>query len=189
MLKDLCTGHIDYGHTASGKEIGRYRYARITDIDPLGRMKKKDMCYVDTGQEKILRKNDLVIARTGTQAGKAYLYDPKDGELVFASFLIRFHLDPEKVIPSFIKYYMLSDAYKKWAEKTASGILEMGLILKRCPKCRYQICPWLHKKILLEKWMHYIGHWKYRRIQLNCWKSMHRMFLIICRTDCRQKGN
>lgn len=47
MLKDLCTGHIDYGHTASGKEIGRYRYARITDIDPLGRMKKKDMRYVD----------------------------------------------------------------------------------------------------------------------------------------------
>lgn len=65
MLKDLCTGHIDYGHTASGKEIGRYRYARITDIDPLGRMKKKDMRYVDTGQEKILRKNDLVIAVLG----------------------------------------------------------------------------------------------------------------------------
>lgn len=44
------------------------------------------MCYVDTGQEKILRKNDLVIARTGTQAGKAYLYDPKDGELVLLVF-------------------------------------------------------------------------------------------------------
>ena len=188
MLKDLCTGHIDYGHTASGKEIGRYRYARITDIDPLGRMKKKDMRYVDTGQEKILRKNDLVIARTGTQAGKAYLYDPKDGELVFASFLIRFHLDPEKVIPSFIKYYMLSDAYKKWAEKTASGSTRNGLNIETLSKMPIPDMP-MAAQILLEKWMHYIGHWKYRRIQLNCWKSMHRMFLIICRTDCRQKGN
>lgn len=68
-----------------------------------------------------------MIARTGTQVGKAYLYDPKDGELVFASFLIRFHLDPKKVVPAFIKYYMLSNAYKNGQKKHPLEVQEMGL--------------------------------------------------------------
>lgn len=134
ILTDICTGSPDYGFSASGKVAGRYRFARITDIDPLGRLKKNDAKFVDSDGGKILKENDVMIARTGTQVGKAYLYDPKDGELVFASFLIRFHLDPKKVVPAFIKYYMLSNAYKKWAEKTSSGSTRNGLNIETLSK-------------------------------------------------------
>ncbi|MCO7155382.1 restriction endonuclease subunit S [Anaerobutyricum hallii] len=134
MLTDICTDSPDYGFSASGKVAGRYRFARITDIDPLGRLKKNDAKFVDSDGGKILKENDVMIARTGTQVGKAYLYDPKDGELVFASFLIRFHLDPKKVVPAFIKYYMLSNAYKKWAEKTSSGSTRNGLNIETLSK-------------------------------------------------------
>ena len=134
MLTDICTGSPDYGFSASGKVAGRYRFARITDIDPLGRLKKNDAKFVDSDGGKILKENDVMIARTGTQVGKAYLYAPKAGELVFASFLIRFHLDPKKVVPAFIKYYMLSNAYKKWAEKTSSGSTRNGLNIETLSK-------------------------------------------------------
>lgn len=126
-LMDVCTGSPNYGFSAPAKATGRYRFARITDIDPLGRLKKNEAKFVDTNGGKILKENDIMIARTGTQIGKSYLYNPEDGELVFAGFLIRFHLDPKKVVPAFIKYYMLSNAYKKWAEKTSSGSTRNGL--------------------------------------------------------------
>ena len=54
MLTDICTGSPDYGFSASGKVAGRYRFARITDIDPLGRLKKNDAKFVDSDGGKIL---------------------------------------------------------------------------------------------------------------------------------------
>ena len=55
MLTDICTGLPDYGFSASGKVAGRYRFARITDIDPLGRLKKNDAKFVDSDGGKILK--------------------------------------------------------------------------------------------------------------------------------------
>ena len=60
MLTDICTGSPDYGFSASGKVAGRYRFARITDIDPLGRLKKNDAKFVDSDGGKILKENDDV---------------------------------------------------------------------------------------------------------------------------------
>lgn len=104
MLTDICTGSPDYGFSASGKVAGRYRFARITDIDPLGRLKKNDAKFVDSDGGKILKENDVMIARTGTQVGKAYLYDPKDGELIsstlpfFTSESVEFIPDSRKKV-------------------------------------------------------------------------------------------
>ena len=40
----------------------------------------------------LLEENDIVFARTGASTGKTYLYNPNDGDLYFAGFLIKFHI-------------------------------------------------------------------------------------------------
>ena len=73
-------------------EAGLPKYLRITDIDEDGK-------YIDNGayvkhidsEKYVLRKGDLLFARTGASVGKNYLYDPSDGKLVFAGFLIKYH--------------------------------------------------------------------------------------------------
>ena len=74
-------------------EEGLPKYLRITDIDEDGK-------YIDNGayvkhidsEKYVLRKGDLLFARTGASVGKNYLYDPSDGKLVFAGFLIKYHI-------------------------------------------------------------------------------------------------
>ena len=130
VLKDVCRAEAEYGYTASGLEKGKYRFARITDIDPLGCLKRKRKRYVNSGEDKMLVPNDLVIARTGTEAGKAYFYNPSDGDLVYGSFLICFHLDDTKINPWFLRYYTISDSYKQWAKKNSSGSTRNGLSIE-----------------------------------------------------------
>lgn len=129
LLKDICQSDPEYGHTASGLEHGKYRFARITDIDDLGCLKKTKKKYVNTGEDKKLHPNDLIIARTGTEAGKAYLYNPADGELVYGSFLICFHLDETKINTNFLRYYTISNAYKKWTQKNSCGSTRNGITI------------------------------------------------------------
>lgn len=85
----------EYGLNAPACEYeeGLPKYLRITDIDEDGK-------YIDNGayvkhidsEKYVLRKGDLLFARTGASVGKNYLYDPSDGKLVFAGFLIRYHI-------------------------------------------------------------------------------------------------
>lgn len=85
----------EYGLNAPACEYeeGLPKYLRITDIDEDGK-------YIDNGayvkhidsEKYVLRKGDLLFARTGASVGKNYLYDPSDGKLVFAGFLIKYHI-------------------------------------------------------------------------------------------------
>ena len=68
-----------------------------------------------------LQPNDIVFARTGGSTGRNYFYDGKDGEFVFAGFLIKFSIDPEKCIPKFIKYYCQSKEYQNWVSSFNTG--------------------------------------------------------------------
>ena len=69
----------------------------------------------------ILKENDIVFARTGNSTGRAYFYDSRDGELVYAGFLIKFSLDPNKVNPKILKYYTHSKPYYDWVRSFDSG--------------------------------------------------------------------
>ncbi|RJY09127.1 restriction endonuclease subunit S [Aurantiacibacter aquimixticola] len=96
------------------------RYIRITDIteegdylpDPLVGVKSHDPRY-------ILKPGDIVFARTGATTGKTYLYDPKDGQLVYAGFLILARPDPEKLVSKFLAAYTTTRSYWNWV-KTVS---------------------------------------------------------------------
>ena len=117
-LVDLCHNTGDYGINAPAVP---YRedlptYLRITDIDSWGKFIKTDKASVDNpnSSQFILRDGDIVFARTGATVGKTYLYDSKDGQLVFAGFLIRFTPNSNKAIPYYIKASTETASYWNW---------------------------------------------------------------------------
>src|SRR5690606_21813095 len=61
-----------------------------------------------------LGENQIVFARTGASVGKTYLYNPKDGELVFAGFLIRTKINSEKANAKYIFYNTRTKSYWNW---------------------------------------------------------------------------
>ena len=117
-LVDLCHNTGDYGINAPAVS---YRedlptYLRITDIDGWGKFIETDKVSVDNpnSSQFILRDGDIVFARTGATVGKTYLYDSKDGQLVFAGFLIRFTSNSNKAVPYYIKACTETASYWNW---------------------------------------------------------------------------
>ncbi|MGI0496258.1 restriction endonuclease subunit S [Limnospira platensis] len=93
-------------------------YIRITDISENGCFSPQTLVSVD--QEKtdnyFLEKGDLVFARTGASVGKSYLYNPQDGKLVFAGFLIRIKPDKNLLLPIYLSQYVKTQNYWNWVQ-------------------------------------------------------------------------
>jgi type I restriction enzyme S subunit len=91
-------------------------YLRITDIGEDNRFRPSPRVSVKHpgALDFFLRVGDLVFARTGASVGKSYLYDPKDGPLVFAGFLIRVRPDPRQLQTAFLAYCVQSKRYWDW---------------------------------------------------------------------------
>jgi type I restriction enzyme S subunit len=117
-LSNLISSNPDYGINAAAiKFDDKYpTYLRITDIDDEGRFIKENMTSVNNinSDNYYLNENELVFARTGASVGKTYLYNPKDGKLVFAGFLIRLKPDATKLYPKFLFYCTQTNQYKNW---------------------------------------------------------------------------
>ncbi len=125
-LKDISKGNRGYygiGASAVDYDENKYTYLRITDINDDGTLNTKALMSVDDENacEFLLKKNDIVFARTGASTGRNYFYDGEIDNIVFAGFLIKFSLDKEKVNPRFIKYYCLSQNYKNWIASSLTG--------------------------------------------------------------------
>lgn len=124
-LGDISVGKGQYGIGASAVDYSEdlYTYLRITDINDDGTLNMANLKSVDNEKaaQYVLQPNDIVFARTGNSTGRNYFYDGSDGTLVYAGFLIKFSIDSKKVNPKYIKYYCLSDIYKKWVEAHSTG--------------------------------------------------------------------
>ena len=126
LLKEISIGGKgSYGIAASAVEKNEqlYTYLRITDIRDDGTLNKSEMKSVDDPEapKYILSPNDIVFARTGASTGRNYFYDGTDGTLVYAGFLIKFSLDPQKVNPLYVKYYCQSAQYRNWIRSFSTG--------------------------------------------------------------------
>ena len=125
-LEDLTTdgkGHYGIGAPAVDHDENLFTYLRITDINDDGSLNYSGLKSVDDleAEKYLLNEGDIVFARTGNSTGRAYYYDPSDGPLVYAGFLIKFSLDPLKVNPRYIKYYTHSKPYYDWVHSFDTG--------------------------------------------------------------------
>lgn len=127
-LRDI-SSDIAYGYTASASDepVGP-KFLRITDI--VGeRINWNDVPYCkisDKDQAKYkLGIGDLVIARTGATTGyNAIIKDEVDA--VFASYLIRYKINPTKADPFFVGYVLKSDRFQDYVDAIAGGSAQPG---------------------------------------------------------------
>lgn len=120
-LGDVCKP--EYGYTETAKENGNARYIRITDIGIDGKLKSTDMKYVETNKDtlkSIVKKDDILVARTGATYGKTMIFD-EEYQSVFASFLIRLNFNKEKIFPKYYWVFAQSQDYISQAERLMTG--------------------------------------------------------------------
>nr|NQU91313.1 restriction endonuclease subunit S [Bacteroidota bacterium] len=94
----------EYGFTETAKDEGNARFIRITDIGADGKLIKTNSKFIElikNAEESVVKKNDILVARTGATYGKTMIYE-EDYTAVFASFLIRLNFDLNRIFP---KYY------------------------------------------------------------------------------------
>lgn len=113
-LKEVCES--DYGVTASATEqpTGTH-FLRITDI--VNFTDYSGVPFVDIDDEdrrkKLLKQNDIVVARTGATVGASHLFRGTE-PTVFASYLVRFRPKTSDVDPVFVSYVLNSPAWKQF---------------------------------------------------------------------------
>ena len=124
-LEELSKDKGTYGIAASAVpyDPNKFTYLRITDINDDGTLNHEGLMSVDdpNASDYLLRKNDLVFARTGNSTGRTYFYQGTECPLVYAGFLIKFSIDEDKVNPRILKYYTHSQPYYDWVKSFDTG--------------------------------------------------------------------
>ena len=117
-LRTCLSAQPDYGINAPAVPFSDRlpTYIRITDIKEDGRFSSEKPVSVKRADADLyyLNAGDIVFARTGASVGKSYLYNHKDGKLVFAGFLIRVRPDEDTLIPAYLAAYVTTSAYWDW---------------------------------------------------------------------------
>lgn len=116
-------GHYGIGAPAIPYDKSKPTYLRITDINDDGTINFLDLKSVDDedSNKYLLKENDIVFARTGNSTGRSYFYQKEHGDFVYAGFLIKFSIDPQKVNPKILKYYTHSQEYYNWVKSFDTG--------------------------------------------------------------------
>ena len=130
-LGDCIVNKGQYGINAPATDFNENlpTYLRITDIDENGNFitsNRKCVAHQDS-DDFILKDGDIVFARTGNTTGKSYLYNPKDGKLVFAGFLIKFTLQQDKLYPYYLKLITQTQRYWNWVKVTSTRTGQPGI--------------------------------------------------------------
>lgn len=104
-------------------------YIRITDIDASGRFAPDPKVGVShpNASDYRLSAGELVFARTGASVGKSYLYNVRDGELVYAGFLINIAPDPKRLNPKYLSLFTQSKEYWDWVARTSARSGQPGV--------------------------------------------------------------
>lgn len=112
-LNKLIEG-TQYGYNASAKESGNNHFLRISDItDGNVNWSTVPYCNCESEASYILKKGDLLIARTGGTTGKSFLIKNPPEKAIYAGYLIRIRAN-ENSNPDFLNLFLNSYAY--WSQ-------------------------------------------------------------------------
>jgi restriction endonuclease S subunit len=118
-LKNLLLSKPQYGANEAGivrENNTQPRYIRITDIDENGLISTRELgATVANVEEKyILNINDILIARSGATVGKSYIHKELPYTCLYAGYLIRFLVNPDRLLPEYLFTYTQLSPYKEW---------------------------------------------------------------------------
>jgi len=110
-------GTFKYGFTDIARISGTARFIRITDIDENGYLNQHNQKYLDinnSNEDYILKKGDLIVARTGATYGKTLYYTDEE-PAIYASFLIKIILNNNLISNKYYWHFTKSSLYWKQA--------------------------------------------------------------------------
>lgn len=117
VFKKFLSEPMQYGANEPAEECNYNdpRYIRITDIKDDGTLRDDTFksLPLEKAKEYMLTKGDLLFARSGATVGKTFLYK-EDYAACFAGYLIKARCNKNELLPNFIFYYTLSNAYQNW---------------------------------------------------------------------------
>ena len=120
---------IQYGYNAPAEETGDIRMVRISDIQK-GNVLWATVPFCRICQNEIdtylLKKNDILFARTGGTVGKSFLVNEVPYPSIYAGYLIRTRYS-NMLSAQYMKYFMESELY--WEQ------LRNGTIATAQPNC------------------------------------------------------
>lgn len=140
-----CMNSFAYGLNAAAKDYdGMHKYIRITDIDDethnfiQSNLTSPDIDFNMDVSDYKLNVGDIVFARTGASVGKTYLYNPNDGDLYYAGFLIRGTVK-EDCDAGFIYQNTLTKEYDSFIRTTSQRSGQPGVNSKEYATFRLNI--------------------------------------------------
>jgi type I restriction enzyme, S subunit len=120
---DLITG-AQYGMNVATAPDGRTPIVGMKDIKG-GRVQFYNLAKTNVSDVELatfrLRKGDVLINRTNSldQVGKAGIVD-RDENAVFVSYLVRLSVDPQKIEPEYLTYWLNTDLAQRTIRRIAT---------------------------------------------------------------------
>ena len=128
-LENVCES-VQYGYTASAntEKVGP-KFLRITDIvKDFISWSEVPYCKISESNHKKykLYKGDIVVARTGNTTGHAKLIK-EEVDAVFASYLIRFKINPSLADSEYVGRIIESNLFRKYVWSIIGGSAQPGI--------------------------------------------------------------
>lgn len=119
QFKHLLSEPLKYGANEEAKECveGDPRYIRITDFGSDGRLKDdtKRTLPQKTARDYLLKKGDILLARSGGTVGKSFLFE-EEIEACFAGYLIMARCSREEILSRYMNLFLRSSSFEHWKE-------------------------------------------------------------------------
>lgn len=151
---DDITNDISYGYTAKASPAnGDARMLRITDIQE-NKVNWSTVPYCKISESEkdkyLLRKWDLVFARTGATVGKSFLIRDDAPNSVFASYLIRVRLI-ENGMAGYLSHFFDSQNYWQQITDFSAGIGQPNVNGSKLKSLRVPIAPMSEQNRIADK--------------------------------------
>ncbi len=117
-LKETITGNLSYGanESAVDSNLSHPRYIRITDFSDDGMLKEETYKSLtpDIAKDYLLKEDDILLARSGATAGKAFHFKNYSGKACYAGYLIKARPNKSILLSDFLSYFTKSFVYNDW---------------------------------------------------------------------------
>jgi len=143
----ICLIKGEYGSGASAINYdGKNRYIRITDINENGNLKEEKVSPSKIEKKYILKKGDLLFARSGATVGKTYLHNSDEINYQYAGYLIRFRFN-DIINPKYIYYITKTPYYLSWISSKQKVVAQPNINAKQYASLKIPLPPHPPKKI------------------------------------------
>jgi type I restriction enzyme, S subunit len=153
-LKFIRSGALLYGANEAAthdRGIGP-RYVRITDLNEDGTL--RDDTYESLpeplARRYLLQEGDLLLARSGATAGKAFIYRGEWGRACFAGYLIRLRPDQRKILPDYLHYYTQTHAFRQQVRQSATQSTIANVSAERYGNFAVPLPPISEQRLIIE---------------------------------------